>query len=201
MKTATLRTFLAVHTWVGLVAGMALFIAFYAGAITVFSHELGDWNRSGRAAIEPADPVARSQALLDAVLREHPQAAESLYLVLPGDHGPQPSAYWFESAGGKSRRFAFANADSEQVQEVPEREGFVDYFRSATPVDVVVQSTAQPTTVKTKPAASRCAGVTRSDRGPTMTRMSVMPATSPAVAAAAMPAPAPVRSMSSAVDQ
>ena len=65
MKTATLRTFLAVHTWVGLVAGMALFIAFYAGAITVFSHELGDWNRSGRAALEPADPVARSQALLD----------------------------------------------------------------------------------------------------------------------------------------
>lgn len=128
MKTATLRTFLAVHTWVGLVAGMALFIAFYAGAITVFSHELGDWNRSGGAAAEPADPVARSQALLDAVLREHPQAAESLYLVLPGEHGPQPSAYWFAPASGESRRFAFADADGERLQELPEREGFVEFI-------------------------------------------------------------------------
>lgn len=126
MKTATLRTFLAVHTWVGLLAGMALFIAFYAGAISVFSHELGDWNRSGRAAVEPADPVARSQALLDAVLREHPQAAESLYLVLPGEHGPQPSAYWFEPTGGTSRRFTFADADAD-MREIPERDGFVDF--------------------------------------------------------------------------
>lgn len=128
MKTATLRTFLTVHTWVGLVAGMALFIAFYAGAISVFSHELGDWNRSGRAAVEPADPVARSQALLDAVLREHPQAAESLYLVLPGEHGPQPSAYWFSPTGEASRRFVFADADSNELRELPEREGFVDFI-------------------------------------------------------------------------
>mgnify|MGYP006945458722 CR=1 FL=1 len=34
-----------------------------------------------------------------------------------------------------------------------------------------------------------------------MSRMAVMPATSPAVVAAAMPAPAPVRSMTSFVDQ
>ncbi|MFT3791460.1 MAG: PepSY-associated TM helix domain-containing protein [Rudaea sp.] len=128
MKAATLRAFLWLHTWVGLLAGMALFIAFYAGAITVFSHELGDWNRSAAAALEPADSVARSQALLDTVLREHPQAAESLYLVLPGDHGPQPSAYWFESASGKSRRFAFADADSSELRELPEREGFVDFI-------------------------------------------------------------------------
>jgi len=127
MKTATLRTFLTVHTWVGLIAGMALFIAFYAGAISVFSHELGDWNRSGRDAVAPADPVARSQALLDAVLREHPQAAEGLYLVLPGEHGPQPSAYWFSPTGDASRRFAFAGADSDVLRELPEREGFVDF--------------------------------------------------------------------------
>ncbi|NHZ64103.1 PepSY domain-containing protein [Massilia genomosp. 1] len=37
MKSSTLKTYIAVHTWVGLVAGFALFIAFYAGAITVFT--------------------------------------------------------------------------------------------------------------------------------------------------------------------
>jgi uncharacterized iron-regulated membrane protein len=107
MKAATLRRFLSLHTWVGLLAGMALFIAFYAGAITVFSHEIADWNRTGPAAVAPADPVARSQQLLDDLLKQHPQAAESVYLVLPGEHGPQPSAYWFEAGTGESRRFTF----------------------------------------------------------------------------------------------
>jgi uncharacterized iron-regulated membrane protein len=104
MKAATLRRFLSLHTWVGLLAGMALFIAFYAGAITVFSHEIADWNRTGPGALAPSDPVARSQQLLDDLLKQHPQAAESVYLVLPGEHGPQPSAYWFEAGTGQSRR-------------------------------------------------------------------------------------------------
>ena len=51
MKAATLRRFLSVHTWMGLIAGMALFIAFYAGAITVFSHELNGWQVSRAAAV------------------------------------------------------------------------------------------------------------------------------------------------------
>jgi uncharacterized iron-regulated membrane protein len=112
MKAATLRRFLSLHTWVGLLAGMALFIAFYAGAITVFSHEIADWNRTGPAAVAPADPVARSQQLLDDLLKAHPQAAEGVYLVLPGEHGPQPSAYWFEASTGESRRFTFERRDT-----------------------------------------------------------------------------------------
>jgi len=107
MKAATLRNFLALHTWVGMLAGMALFIAFYAGAITVFQHELSDWNRRGAEAQVAADPVARSQQLLDALVKEHPQAAQSVYLVLPGEHGPQPSAYWYEVSTGQSHRYAF----------------------------------------------------------------------------------------------
>jgi len=112
MKAATLRRFLSLHTWVGLLAGMALFVAFYAGAITVFSHEIGDWNRAGAAAVQPADPVGRSQALLDTLLREHPSSAEGIYLMLPGEHGPKPSAYWFEAGTGESRRFMFEDHDA-----------------------------------------------------------------------------------------
>ncbi|HET7268641.1 MAG TPA: PepSY-associated TM helix domain-containing protein [Oleiagrimonas sp.] len=107
MKAATMRRFLSLHTWVGLIAGMALFIAFYAGAITVFSHEIGDWNRSATTTATADHPIARSQQLLDTLLEKHPQAAESVYLVLPGHHGPKPSAYWFEASTGQSRRFMF----------------------------------------------------------------------------------------------
>lgn len=40
MKASTLKTFLDVHSWTGLGSGLALFIAFYAGALTVFWAEL-----------------------------------------------------------------------------------------------------------------------------------------------------------------
>lgn len=124
MKAATLRTFLAVHTWVGLIAGMALFIAFYAGAITVFTHELGDWQRP--AGTQPAaDPVGRSQALLDALLATDPDPELGLFVVLPGDHGPEPSAYLYNEATGVQRRFVLDDAGA--VSETPPRSGFVDF--------------------------------------------------------------------------
>ncbi|WP_395118193.1 PepSY-associated TM helix domain-containing protein [Rhodanobacter sp. FW102-FHT14D06] len=126
MKGSTMRRFLSLHTWVGLIAGMALFIAFYAGAITVFSHEIGDWNRSGAAAATPADPVGRSQQLLDDLLKQHPQAAESVYLVLPGEHGPQPSAYWFEASTGESRRFMLE--DSNTLHEDAFGQDFIEFI-------------------------------------------------------------------------
>ncbi|MFT4257401.1 MAG: PepSY-associated TM helix domain-containing protein [Pseudoxanthomonas sp.] len=124
MKAATLRIFLSVHTWVGLVAGMALFIAFYAGAITVFTHELGDWQRPADA--QPAtDPIGRSQALLDALLAKHPESAESVFLVLPGEHGPQPSAYWYNEETREQRRFVLDAAGA--LRETPARTGVVDF--------------------------------------------------------------------------
>ena len=61
MKSSTLRTYMAVHTWVGLVAGFGLFIAFYAGAITVFHEELHPWQTPlPRAA--PASVTLQPQA-------------------------------------------------------------------------------------------------------------------------------------------
>lgn len=126
MKAATLRRFLSLHTWVGLLAGMALFIAFYAGAITVFSHEIADWDRTGAAARAPSDPVERSQQLLDDLLDQHPQAAESVYLVLPGEHGPQPSAYWFEAGTGQSRRFTFEPHD--RLREDAFGQDFIEFI-------------------------------------------------------------------------
>jgi uncharacterized iron-regulated membrane protein len=129
MKAATLRSSLAVHTWVGLVAGMALFIAFYAGALTVFSHELNDWPRpaAGAAAAE-ADPAPAAQALLDAVLARHPRAAESLFLVLAGEHGPVPRLYWYEQGPGGDVGHLFEPGPGGVPRELPWRNGFVDFL-------------------------------------------------------------------------
>ena len=47
-SSQTLRTFTTLHTWVGLVAGFGLFVAFYAGALTLFHHD-----RCGRRPVQP----------------------------------------------------------------------------------------------------------------------------------------------------
>ena len=130
MKAATLRAFLSVHSWMGLLAGMALFIAFYAGAITVFSHELNDWALPSPAPVSAkagADPAQSAQALMDAVLARHPRAAESLFLYLPGEHGPVPRLYWYETAPSGAVGHLFEPAADGGVRELPWRNGFVDF--------------------------------------------------------------------------
>lgn len=97
MKASTLRTYIAVHTWVGLVAGFALFIAFYAGAISVFTKELHTWETPSSARA-PMESEARAQALIDAVMRQHPQAQESFVLHLPTLNEPHLAVHWDEHA-------------------------------------------------------------------------------------------------------
>lgn len=130
MKAATLRAFLSVHTWMGLLAGMALFIAFYAGAITVFSHELNDWALPPPAAADAKagiDPAQSAQSLMEAVLARHPRAAESFFLSLPGEHGQVPRLYWYETAPAGAVGHLFEPGADGGVRELPWRNGFVDF--------------------------------------------------------------------------
>ena len=43
MRSDVVRLYKVVHTWTGITAGMFLFIAFYAGSITVFAEPLARW--------------------------------------------------------------------------------------------------------------------------------------------------------------
>jgi len=130
MKAATLRQFLSAHSWMGLLAGMALFIAFYVGAITVFTHELNDWPRAPMPAVAATQTSEQAaQALLDAVLARHPALAESFSLMLPGEHGARPRLYAFGPAArpfGGAVQFQFG-ADG-QLLQLPQRSGFVDFL-------------------------------------------------------------------------
>jgi uncharacterized iron-regulated membrane protein len=73
MKAATLRTYISVHTWVGIMAGFFLFIAFYAGSVTLFHEELHAWETP---LPQTAAPQRDPQALIDAVLQAHPKAKD-----------------------------------------------------------------------------------------------------------------------------
>ena len=93
MKSSTIRTFQTVHTWTGLLAGFALFVAFYAGALTVFHHDIALW-QSPPWRNEAARDVS-VQTMIDRLLLQHPQAARDFGIVLaPPGTSQGPYAYW-----------------------------------------------------------------------------------------------------------
>ncbi len=92
LKSGTLRALTTLHGWVGLVAGFALFVAFYAGAITVFHHELMLWQSpQGEQRVESLDDA---QGLLDETLERHPAARKWVGMLFPGAESPQSVIYW-----------------------------------------------------------------------------------------------------------
>lgn len=95
MKPSTLKTFLDVHTWTGLGAGLALFIAFYAGAITIFTHEVHSWD-SYSGARGPQQSLEQAQTLLDQVVTSQPVAGEIIRLSLASKEHPRHEVRWFE---------------------------------------------------------------------------------------------------------
>ena len=120
-SSLTLRTFTTLHTWVGLVAGFALFVAFYAGAITVFHHDLPLW-QSPQAMTQPAQTLDDAQRLLDGVLARHPEARQHLGMTFPGAETPQSVAYWQDAKG----TWLFAWADQYDGSPTPPQAGLAE---------------------------------------------------------------------------
>jgi uncharacterized iron-regulated membrane protein len=114
LKSGTLRTYTTLHTWVGLVAGFALFVAFYAGAITVFHHELQFW-QSPHAVDRPQETIADAQQLLDDVLARHPAARTHVGMLFPGEEAPNVAVYW----QGEKGTWLFATRDDVQGSMEP----------------------------------------------------------------------------------
>ncbi|WP_329740999.1 PepSY-associated TM helix domain-containing protein [Dyella sp. A6] len=96
LKSTTLRAFTALHSWVGLCAGFALFVAFYAGAITVFQQPVQQWASPRTVAAASLDDM---QGLLDHVLATHQEARIRLGMTFPGYAGNSPTAYWPDRHG------------------------------------------------------------------------------------------------------
>ncbi|WP_153116874.1 PepSY-associated TM helix domain-containing protein [Rhodocyclus tenuis] len=92
MRTEFIRIYKSVHTWTGILSGLALFIAFYAGALTVFKEEIVRW-AAPPAAIAATD-LAQAHELIARTLAEHPEAARDFKLHLqPAEHLPAPMSW------------------------------------------------------------------------------------------------------------
>ncbi|GLQ48796.1 PepSY-associated TM helix domain-containing protein [Dyella flava] len=113
MKASTHRTFQTVHTWTGLLAGFALFVAFYAGALTVFHDAIAAWqNPPWRSACDANIPVT---VLIDRLVTEHPEAKDDFGIVLPVDPSHAAYAYWQDSQGTRFARYSEMAKPSEEA--------------------------------------------------------------------------------------
>ncbi len=97
IRAATLRIYQQVHTWSGLLAGLALFIAFYAGALSIFRSDIDRWQSPPWGQAQTG--TLSVQALVDRLVHQVPTAGEDFGLMLP-DGGSAPYAFWF--AQGKT---------------------------------------------------------------------------------------------------
>ncbi|GGP18314.1 PepSY-associated TM helix domain-containing protein [Silvimonas iriomotensis] len=97
VSAATLRLYTTLHTWTGLCAGLALFVAFYAGAITVFQDDVAIWQNAANRGSQMETP-ADGQRLIEKVIAAHPDAKARLSLQLPEETGAHYVAWWFDTA-------------------------------------------------------------------------------------------------------
>lgn len=87
IRSDILRTYQSLHTWTGITTGLLLFIAFFAGALTMFKDSIGHWAASPVAPLSQLAPDQYDR-LLKLTLAAHPEAAKALTLNFEGDAGP-----------------------------------------------------------------------------------------------------------------
>ena len=106
MRADVVRLYKTVHSWAGIIAGMALFIAFYAGALTVFKDPLTRW------ATPPAAttfvPLAQTPTLIQKTLSAFPSAAKEFQINLKQDERVPARLEWRELPAGADEHDAAA---------------------------------------------------------------------------------------------
>ncbi len=103
IRSDIVKVYKDVHIWVGIVAGLMLFVAFYGGAITMFEKPLERWAAPPSSLPTPV-PLERAPALVEAVLTAHPEAARQ-YIVLVETAPDSPARVLWRVRGQRRGEF------------------------------------------------------------------------------------------------
>lgn len=129
MKAQTVKDYLAVHTWVGVLCGLVLYIAFYAGAFSMLEAEITRWTQPSAPASSAVsdDGDALAATFFDA----HPDVKGRVRLRFPGPDNAQPAlaqlergqdaVWWQLGSDGQLRRMDAPREDDTSGN-------FVDYL-------------------------------------------------------------------------
>ncbi|WP_048837153.1 PepSY-associated TM helix domain-containing protein [Acetobacter cibinongensis] len=105
INTSLVLLYKEIHTWVGIVCGLFLFIAFYAGAITMFSPAIDQWVQNDF--LHPA-PMQDTPALLTKIQEQRSDLLKNYTLTLMDADGSKSAFIGY--AGGHGRKNEGASA-------------------------------------------------------------------------------------------
>ena len=103
MRADVVRMYRDIHSWVGIVCGLFLFTAFYAGAITMFAEPLDRW-ASPPVALSPPPSLADTPALIQKTLAAVPAARRQYQIVLEPDAAAPARMLWYAQAPAPEER-------------------------------------------------------------------------------------------------
>lgn len=113
LRNDIMKMYTEVHSWVGIFSGLLLFIAFYAGALTMFEEPLQRWASPPVALPEPV-PLERAPELVEKLVAAHPEAARRYSINVHIDGNRPARVSW--STGERSNlitSYAALNDDGE----------------------------------------------------------------------------------------
>ncbi|PIE38977.1 MAG: hypothetical protein CSA53_03590 [Gammaproteobacteria bacterium] len=93
MRIESFKNYKTVHTWTGIIAGLMLYIAFVAGAMTMFKTALNQWSIERRNDL-PAIAWEQYDNLIAQVLVKHPDAAKTMTVLLPASYPQHAPLTW-----------------------------------------------------------------------------------------------------------
>lgn len=88
----------SMHTWVGIFAGILLFICFFAGGLSMFQHQLSQWATPPSQLMPPVS-VQQMNQLIHQVQQQHPATQKSFTLNLSSSEFHYAPMLWTEKQG------------------------------------------------------------------------------------------------------
>ena len=93
IRSDILRVYREVHSWVGICTGLLLFVAFFAGAISMFEQPLQNLT-SPQLDMPPPVPLSRTPDLLEKIFSTYPQARQTYTVLLAPDRSLPGRVAW-----------------------------------------------------------------------------------------------------------
>lgn len=92
-----LRTYQSIHTWTGIIAGLVLFIGFYAGSLSMFEDEISLWATPSTHQLSQI-PTKDLDSLIDIATSKFDKAQQGFTLNFNENYSPMT---WSEEGGGR----------------------------------------------------------------------------------------------------
>jgi len=124
MQRDTLKKFYIVHSWVGVITGILLFIICFSGALSVFgSPDLKLWSNPSLHTKTSIDPAAIDQ-LVERYAVDVPEALKhEVMVLLPGAEAFGDLYIWFESEHGPEEQAIALHFDPSTLELIERLEG------------------------------------------------------------------------------